>query len=277
MKKHKVNCTKARSAQSFRLASPSMNQSLLEMREPFAVGISQEVTALEEGGCDLKVLGWSGSWRRWCAWVEAGGAHAAQIIVVANRLLLTSNLHFLVLFVSVLPVNLLEMHRNFAQLLKRLSRQHHFLAVAQIAIEKLLHHIHIVDDERVKSLKISRWIQLRHEIDLIHRLTAFCMLIGFVAAERQFTDISIESVEQKYKSTHHVHSPLMNAHGWNVSNRRSLFWQILLNKSTHSCSSTQFAVWMYSGRSFRTICKEITRNDSHYAPADRKLKIYTKM
>lgn len=163
-----------------------MSQSLLEVREAVAVRIPQEVAALEESRRNIKVLRGRRPRRCRCSGVEARRTHASQIIVFSDRLLLAADLHLFVLFVSVLPVDLLELHRDLAQLVQRLPSQHHLLAVPQVAVEKLLHHIHVIDDERVQPLEVSRWIQLRHEVNLewrvIDRLAAFRILIGFEAA-----------------------------------------------------------------------------------------------
>lgn len=87
----------------------------------------------------------------------------------------------------MLSVNLLEMHRNLAQLLKRLSGEHHFFTAAY-AVEELLHHIHVIDYECVKSLEIASRIQLRNEINfergIIDRLAAFGVLIYLVATAK---------------------------------------------------------------------------------------------
>lgn len=148
-----------KSAQSFIISAfPLMYQSLLEMWESFTVGISQEVTALKESWWNIKVLCRRGSRRGWRAWIETRRAHSPKIIIVADRLLLAANLHFLVFLVSMLPMDLLELHRHLTEFLKRLPCQHHFLAVSQIAVKELLHHVHVINNECVKSLEISRWV-----------------------------------------------------------------------------------------------------------------------
>lgn len=54
---------------------------------------------------------------------------------------------------------------------------------------------------------------------------------------------------------YHVHTPLMYADGWKHSKRAALLWHILLSRSTHSFSSTQFDVCTYNiRRSFLIIC-----------------------
>lgn len=89
----------------------------------------------------------------------------------------------------MLPVYLLQLHRNFTQFLQRLPRQHHFLAIAHVAVEELLHHIHVINYERVKSLQIPGRIQLSHEVNfewsVIDRLATARILIGFVAARKR--------------------------------------------------------------------------------------------
>lgn len=156
------------------------------MRESIAVGTSQEVSALKKRRRDVEMLCRSWSRRRRRARVETRRAHAAQVIVVADRFLLTSNLHFFVLFVPMLPVDLLELHRDLAQFLQCLPRQHHLLAVAHVAVEELLHHVHVVDDERVKTLQVARRIQLSHEIDfewrVVNCFAAARVLIRLIAA-----------------------------------------------------------------------------------------------
>lgn len=188
---------RAQSLVVFRLAFPSVYQSLLEMWKSLTIGISQEVTALKKSRRNIEVLGWSWPRSGWRTGIEARRAHATQIIVVTDWLLLTSYFHFFVFLVSVLPMNLFEMHRNFAQLLKSLSRHHHFLSVAKITTEKLLHHIHIVNDERVKSLQISRRIQLFHKINLersfIDRFTALCTRIRLVTTEKESRKMNVKA------------------------------------------------------------------------------------
>lgn len=88
----------------------------------------------------------------------------------------------------VLPVDLLELHGHLAELLQRLPRQHHLLAVAHVAVKEPLHHVHVVDDESVEALEVPRWVELRHQVDLEWRvvdgLAAARILIGLVAAEK---------------------------------------------------------------------------------------------
>lgn len=225
-----------------------MSQSLLEMRESFTVWVSQKVSALEESRCDIKVLRWRWSRCRWRSWIQTRRADPSEIIVITDWLLLASDFHFFIFLISVLSVNLFEMHRYLAKLLQCLSREHHLFAISKFTIEELLHYIHIIDDERMKTLQVSCWIQLSQKISfdrcLVDYLTTFCILICFVTTWKRKPDLI--NFDTKWKSlwTHHVQTPFINAHGWIVSNRRLLFSQILLNKSTHSFSSTQFAVWM---------------------------------
>lgn len=56
------------------------------------------------------------------------------------------------------PMDLFELHCNLAELLKGCSREHYLFAVAVLAVKKLLHNVHVVNNESVKSLKISGWI-----------------------------------------------------------------------------------------------------------------------
>lgn len=83
-------------------------------------------------------------------------------------------------------MDLLKLHRHLTQLLQSLPRQHHLFAVAHVAVKELLHHVHVVNDERVEPLKIPGRIQLRDEVDLEWRvidcLAAARILVGFVAA-----------------------------------------------------------------------------------------------
>lgn len=120
------------------------------------------MAALEESGLNVEVLRGSWSGRRRRAGVETRRAHAAEIVVVADRLLLASDLHFFILFVPVFPVYLFEVHCHLAELLEGLPRQHHFFAVAEVAVEELLHHVHVRDDQRVESLEVSCWVKLRY-------------------------------------------------------------------------------------------------------------------
>lgn len=182
---------------ALRSAFPSVNQSLLEMREAIAVGISKEVSALKEGRRDVKVLCWGGARGCWRPRIEAWWAHAAQVIVVTDWFLLAANLHFFVLLVAMFPVNLLKLHCDFAQLLQRLPCQHHLLAVPHIAVKELLHHIHVINYECVKSLEISRWIKLSDKIDfewrVVDRFAATCVLICLVAAGKLMQKIIFKS------------------------------------------------------------------------------------
>jgi len=168
-----------------------MSQSLLEVREAFAVGVSEEVAALEESWRNIKVLCRRRPRCRRRSRIETRRAHAAQIVVVADRLLLAADLHLFILLVPVLSMNLFELHCDLAELLQTESRQHHLLAIAKVAVEELLHDIHVRDDERVESLEVACRVQLSHQVDLewrvVDRFAASCILIRFVAAEKANT------------------------------------------------------------------------------------------
>lgn len=227
-----------------------MNQSLLEMWESFAVWVPQEMTALKESRLNIKVLSWRGPRRRRWSRVETRWAHPSEVIIVADWLLLAADFHFFVLLISVFPMDLFELHCNLAELLKGRSSEHYLFDVVMLVVKELLHHNHVVDDKCVKSLKIPCWVKLHHQVNfersVVDRFAAFRVLIGFIAtANDDITKVELKNEARwKIMQTHQVHTPLMNAHGWNVSNRRLLFSQILFSRSTHSFSSTQLAACM---------------------------------